>query len=247
MRYCQRSLSINEAAEEIKAYALESNVVTGPLMTANASIYWEQNLSVGVIAIRDVIEEDIDGFVDYWHFSGEKHLNFLGIDRNKLGTPGETRGRFLRSIRTPGVYQQAVAFSITLNSHLIGYTNINLYNRYENYPHLHLNAALIRTAVLAPNTNSLSKRGGLATTLVAHILKNNFYLFDIDRIVLQTRTRNALINRALSAYMPVMETRYVECPDGLAGPGEFHVRHVVRTDMPRILERSRALQGRRDE
>ena len=31
-------------------------------------------------------------------------------------------------------------------------------------------------------------------------------------------------------------TEFVEKPDGLAKPGEFHMRYVTRADLPRIRE-----------
>ncbi len=42
----------------------------------------------------------------------------------------------------------------------------------------------------------------------------------------QTRTRNIGVNRMLDKYVPVAETRHIERPDGVATPGEFHVRCV---------------------
>jgi hypothetical protein len=32
-----------------------------------------------------------------------------------------------------------------------------------------------------------------------------------------------------------VETRYIEDPDGVALPGEFHLRYVFRKDVPRFF------------
>jgi hypothetical protein len=44
------------------------------------------------------------------------------------------------------------------------------------------------------------------------------------------------VNRMLDKYVPVAETRYVENPDGVAGPGEFHIRYVSREDLEGFFE-----------
>ena len=44
----------------------------------------------------------------------------------------------------------------------------------------------------------------------------------------------------LDHWVPVAETRYIENPDGVALPGEFHLRYVLRTDVPVFLEKAKA-------
>lgn len=173
----------------------------------------------GDAVIRDLIADDIEDLVRYWHHSGSEHLEFLGIDCIKLGTPEDTRQRFLHSIRNGDVNQTQVALCITLEQHLIGYTNLNRYGPDDNYPHLHL---------IDPS----SRAGGVATQTVPQILKIYFQLFPLRRLILQTRTRNTGINRVLDKYFSTAETRHFDSPDGLAGPGEFHVRYVSRSDLP---------------
>jgi hypothetical protein len=63
-------------------------------------------------------------------------------------------------------------------------------------------------------------------------------LVPIDRLIHQTRTRNIAVNRMLDKYVPIAETRYIEDPDGVALPGEFHLRYVFRKDVPRFFHLS---------
>jgi hypothetical protein len=46
------------------------------------------------------------------------------------------------------------------------------------------------------------------------------------------------MNRVLDKYVPISETKYIEKPDGVASPGEFHLRYVKREDLPRIFARA---------
>lgn len=60
----------------------------------------------------------------------------------------------------------------------------------------------------------------------------------IDRLTHQTRRRNVGVNRMLDRYAPVAETRYIEHPDGVALPGEFHLRYVFRKHIPGFFRKS---------
>jgi hypothetical protein len=63
-------------------------------------------------------------------------------------------------------------------------------------------------------------------------IKTQFDSARMDRSINQTRTRNVAVNRILDRYVPIAETRYIERPDGVALPGEFHLRYVFRKDIP---------------
>jgi hypothetical protein len=39
----------------------------------------------------------------------------------------------------------------------------------------------------------------------------------------------------LDRFVPIAETRHDETPDGVAAPGEFHIRYVHRADVPRFF------------
>ena len=67
------------------------------------------------------------------------------------------------------------------------------------------------------------------------LIKAYFDLAPISQLIHRTRTRNVGINRMLDKFIPFSETRYIDKPDGIAGPGEFHLRFVKREDIPKIL------------
>ena len=57
----------------------------------------------------------------------------------------------------------------------------------------------------------------------------------INRLIHQTRPENIGVNRLLDRFIPIAETSFVAMPDGLALPGIFNLRHVMRDDLPRIM------------
>ena len=208
------------------------------------TVHSSLEMRAGRLAVRDAIPDDIDAYVRYWHDSGDKIIKFLRIDRARLGGPADSRERFLRMIRVPGAEQQSVIFTMTLNGEAIGYTNLNRHGPDDNYPHfhtyLHTHRPSVRSA-LRP-VEQLSRRGaGVAAVLVGPIIRMCFDLFPLRRIVLQTRPTSVGINRALDLYMPPAVTKYFEKADGLAGPGEFHMRYVYREDASWMFERALAL------
>jgi hypothetical protein len=77
---------------------------------------------MGLAALRDIGPEDVEGIVRYWYTSGDQHLEFIGIDRSRLGTLDDTRQRLLRAIWTGDPKQQSLAFAITVNGDFAGYT-----------------------------------------------------------------------------------------------------------------------------
>jgi hypothetical protein len=182
-------------------------------------------LPLGTAALRDLSEEDIDSVVRYWFTSSDEFLDFMGVDRRRLGTKEETRQRFLGAIRTGEREQKAFALAITLNGILVGYTLLNRYAPETNYSHWH---------ILVPELRGC----GVSSALYPHRIKAYFDLAPIERLIHQTRTRNTAVNRMLDKFVPIGETCYVEQPDGVALPGEFHLRYVSRSDIPRIFAAS---------
>jgi RimJ/RimL family protein N-acetyltransferase len=185
------------------------------------------HLSGGTIRIRDLAEDDIGACVDYWHTNDLEHLRLLNIDPGKLGTPEDTRARFRSMMRTGDPDQPAVAFAVALDDRLIGYLNFNRRGG-DAYPHVH---------VFDPT----ARAQGYFTLLLPQTLQLLFDLFAIDRIVMETRTRVTAVNRALDRYLPAEEARWLDDPDGLAGPGMFHRRTVTQQDLPRLLRRGETL------
>jgi hypothetical protein len=186
------------------------------------AVYAFANTPGGIAAIRDLGSEDLDAILDFWYTSGDDFLDFLGIDRSRLGTVEDTRQRFSRAIWKGDPNQQNIAFAITLDDDFAGYTLLNRYTPETNYSHWHI-------------TNPLLRAAGLSTALYPHRMKTYFDLVPIERLIHQTRTRNVAVNRMLDKYVPIAETRYVEDPDGVALPGEFHLRYVCRKDIPRFF------------
>jgi hypothetical protein len=177
----------------------------------------------GIAGIRDLQESDIQNVVTYWHQSSEEHLDDLGIDRDRLGSRGSTYARFHQALRSGDSGQKNIAFAVTLDDEFVGYTLLNRYDPQTNYSHWHI-------------TNVSRRAAGLSTALYPHRIKTYFDTTPIARLIHQTRTRNVGVNRMLDKYVPVAETAYVEHPDGVARPGEFHIRYVLRADVPRFFE-----------
>jgi hypothetical protein len=186
-------------------------------------------VSRGVAALRDFAAEDVDAIVRYWFASGDEFLDFMGVDRERLGTMEETRRRFLGAIRTGDANQRTLALAITLDGELAGYTLLNRYAPQANYGHWHITVPHLRGC-------------GISTALYPHRIKTYFDLVPIERLIHQTRDRNIAVNRMLDKYLPVAETRHVEQPDGVALPGEFHMRYVLRADIPKLFAKAAELR-----
>ena len=194
---------------------------------------------LGQLSIRDAEPSEADAYVHYWHCGGEELKNLLGIDTKKLGTIEDSRKRFLKMIRIPGVEQADVIFTVALNDEMIGYTNINRQGPEDNYVHLHTYRGPLRSAIRTGKSSSGAKTGAsLASVLIGPGMYMYFNLFPIRRLALPTRPQNRWINSALDLYMRPAETRYVDTPIGLAVPGELHLRYVRREDVPWMLRRA---------
>lgn len=214
-------------------------------LVSDAKVHASTTMRAGTLALRDAVPSDADAYVSYWHYQGDTIRNLLGIDQKKLGTPADSRKRFFDMIRVPESQQANVIFTITLNAKVIGYTNINRYGPDENYVHLHTYRASIRSVLEAKKPRqkeNIQMGAGLAAVMIGPIIAMHLNLFPVRRLVLQTRSTNRWINRALDLYMPPAETKYVTDPPGLAAPGECHVRYVRRDDLPWILGRAELLR-----
>lgn len=195
----------------------------------------------GRLAVRDATPEDVDEYVDYWHYSGEELKDLIGIDRKKLGSPENSRKRFLHMIRVPGTEQTNIVLSITLDDEVIGYTNLNRYGSDDNYVHLHTYRNAVRSVLRARKFKDAKTGTGLGGAVIG-LMGGYFNLFSINRLVLQTRTTNHNINAALDLYLAPAETKYVAQPAGLLAPGEMHVRYVYRKDIAWLRARAEALR-----
>ena len=174
--------------------------------------------------IKDLTPEDIPAIADYWLLSPEEFLNAMGIDRARLGSREDIQRRFSSAIRIGSAVQRSTAFAITLDERFVGYTLLNHYSAEVNYSHWHIIDAHLRGC-------------GISTVLYPHRIKTYFDLAPISRLIHQTRTRNVGVNRMLDKFIPVAETKYIENPDGVALPGDFHIRYVTRDDIPGLYLR----------
>ncbi|MBV8907305.1 MAG: hypothetical protein JOZ22_26985 [Acidobacteriia bacterium] len=185
---------------------------------------------LGVAGVRDLCVEDLAEIVRFWHESEDDFLDYLGIDRLRLGSKDDTFERFRRAIPAGDPSQQALAFAITLNSEFAGYTVLNRYTPEVNYSHWHI-------------TNPHLRGARLSTALYPHRIKTYFDRMPIRRLIHQTRTRNIAVNRMLDKFVPISETRYIQDPDGVALPGEFHLRYVLREDVAQFFEKLKMMES----
>lgn len=184
----------------------------------------------GIVALRDLTLPDVPAIVDYWLLSPEEHLAFMGVDRGRLGSRDDVYNRFATAIRTGDPTQSKIALGITLDQLLVGYTLLNRYSDEVNYSHWH---------IIQPDMRAK----GLSTSLYPARIQTYFDIAPISQLIHQTRTRNLAVNRVLDKFIPIAETKYIEKPDGVAAPGEFHLRYVRRDDIPTIFARAAQLAG----
>lgn len=182
----------------------------------------------GLAGLRDLTPGDLPAIVDYWLLSPDEFLSSMGVDRQRLGSAEDIHKRFLNALRTGDPNQSTISFAITSDESLVGYTLLNRYSEEVNYSHWH---------IIAPNLRAT----GLSTTLYPYRIEAYFDVTPISQLIHQTRTSNAGVNRMLDKFVPVSETKFIDKPDGVAKPGEFHLRYVRREDIPKIYARAVSL------
>jgi hypothetical protein len=167
-----------------------------------------------------VTDADLDAIADYFT-RPDPHLDTL-LDRAKLPAREKLRERYAMWRYAGDPAQMNSVFALRLDARLIGFTNLLRKTPDENYSHWHI-------------IDPADRAGGVSTAIYPTRIALYFDLFPIDRLVHQTRVSNTGVNRMLDRFVPIAKTEYVEKPDGLARAGEFHIRYVTRTDLPRIL------------
>ncbi|MDP3737993.1 MAG: hypothetical protein Q8R02_11420 [Hyphomonadaceae bacterium] len=180
---------------------------------------------LGEVWFDTIAEADLDAIADYFH-RPDPHLDTL-IDRTRLPDRNALRARYASWKYEGDPAQMSSVFALRLanglESRLIGFTNLLRKTPVENYSHWH---------IIAPG----DRAGGISSTIYPTRLDLYFDLFPVERLVHQTRVTNTGVNRMLDKFVPIAKTEFIERPDGLARPGEFHMRHVTRADLPRIRE-----------
>ena len=184
----------------------------------------------GVAGLRDLTSADVPAILKYWLSSSEEYLALMGVDRRLLGSEEDICMRLTSAIRTGDPSQRSLALAITLDERLVGYTLLNRYADDLNYSHWHITVPNLRAK-------------GISTALYPYRIKAYFDIAPISRLIHQTRTSNIGVNRMLDKFIPISKTEHIDKPDGVAAPGEFHLRFVRREDIPRILARGRELSG----
>jgi RimJ/RimL family protein N-acetyltransferase len=184
--------------------------------------YLRTQLGDAEVVLRDLKQGDIETFVAYWHESPPEHLDFLGVDRRKLGTPADTRERFRRSIRNGDPDQERVVFVVDLDGCPVAYTNLHFVSPEENYIHGHVVDEELRDH-------------GLASLMSIRVIEVAFREFAIDRLTLQTRATNHHINHVLEKLGLEFAPRHLTEPDGLPTPGEFRVCEIDRSFARRLV------------
>ena len=186
-------------------------------------IHAEQKTAEGIATLCDAEEADIAPIIDYWYSSTEDYLADMGVDRARLGTPEQARLRYMRALRSGDPAQSSILFAIKMDGKFAGFTLLNQYEPQTNYSHWHI-------------AESARRRGGISTALYPHRIKMYFATTRMERLIHQTRPRNAGVNRMLDKYVAIAETSFVEKPDGVAAPGTFNMRYVYRRDIARLFE-----------
>ncbi len=184
--------------------------------------YVRTKLGEEELVLRDLEEGDIETFVAYWHDSPAEHLDFLGVDRDKLGTPDDTRERFRSSIRDRDSGQERVVFVVTVAGRPVAYTNLHFVSADENYVHGH---------IVDPGMRGR----GIGSLLARRMVEIAFREFPIERLMLHTRPANTRVNHLLRSRLGVdQEVRDVRDPDGLPLPGEFCVAEIDRATVEQV-------------
>jgi RimJ/RimL family protein N-acetyltransferase len=180
---------------------------------------------LGDVWFDDVTDADLDAIADYF-YQPDAHLDTL-LDRARMPDRAGLRSRYAswRYAGDPG--QMSSVFALRLadqpGGRLVGFTNLLRKTATDNYSHWH---------ILDP----AARAGGISSAVYVTRLDLYFGLFPIERLIHQTRVTNTGVNRMLDKFVPIAKTEFVERPDGLAKPGEFHTRYVWRADLPRIRE-----------
>ena len=185
--------------------------------------YVRTKLGEEELVLRDLEEGDVETFVAYWHDSPAQHLDFLGVDREKLGVPDDTRERFRGSIRRDGDSdQERVVFVVTVAGRPVAYTNLHFVSADENYVHGHV-------------VDPVMRGRGIGSLLAPRIVELAFRDFPIERLMLHTRPANSRVNHLLRSRLGVdQEVRDVRDPDGLPLPGEFCVAEIDRASVEQL-------------
>ena len=190
-------------------------------------IYGQREHDGHELVLRDLEPGDIEALVAYWVDADDEYLDFLGVDREKLGTADDIRQRFASLVRTGDPDQERVAFVSTLDGVVTSYTNLHFVSPDENYMHAH---------IIRPG----ARGKGLASSSFANLMGIVFREFpQVDQLLLVTQPHNEGINRVLTKVGLNFERRWYDEPDGLPRPGWFNVFTFTRQMVEAFLAPTR--------
>ncbi len=159
------------------------------------------------IVFRDLIPDEVNTIVRYWHDEDPDFLYSLGLDPAKLVSRNATRERIL----SPG----RAYFVIEVDGKLAAYTNLNFRSESEACAHFH---------VLKPG----ARIKAVTYVLFPDVIRTFFLRFPLARIEMQTRPENRNIARLLRRFGLTPRREFLNNPDGLARPGELDVWELKR-------------------
>lgn len=179
-------------------------------------IYGQREHDGHEVVLRDLEPGDIDALVAYWVDADPAYLDFLGVDRVKLGTADDIRARFASMVRSGDPDQDRLVLVSTVDGVVTSYTNFHFVSPDENYMHAHI----IRPA---------ARGKGLASSSFANLMRIVFREFpQVEKLLFVTQPHNDGINRMLAKVGLTFERRYYDEPDGLPKPGWFNVFTFTR-------------------
>ena len=129
------------------------------------------------LVLRDMVEDDVETIVGYWHDGDPAFLRSFGADISRLGPRDATRERLLTSLQE-GLQPGRAYFLVASEAERLAYTNLNFRSATEACAHFHV---LKRTA----------KVRAIMYVLFPEVIKIFFSRFQLERIEMQLfpRTR----------------------------------------------------------
>lgn len=167
------------------------------------------------IVLRDLVEDDIEAIVSYWHDGDPAFLHSLGADPAKLVSRETTRERLLSSLDPIGLPAKAY-FVLSSGRDLLAYTNLNFRSASEAFAHFHvLHTGFRIKAVMY--------------VLFPEVVRTFFSRFPLERIEMQTRHDNRNIDRLLRRFGLTPRQEFLDTPDGFGRAGNFNIYELKRS------------------
>ena len=164
------------------------------------------------VVFRDLLPDEVDTIVSYWHDGDPDFLYSLGLDPAKLVSRNATRERIL----SPG----RAYFVIEVDGELVAYTNLNFRSESEACAHFH---------VLKPS----ARVKAVMYVVFPDVIQTFFSCFPLARIEMQTLPENRSISRMLRRFGLKSRREFLSNPDGLSRPGELHIWELKRSSAVR--------------